>query len=404
MLTDVGIRRLRPKDKRYDVRDTGSYGRGTLVLRVGVSGRKVFNFVYWESGKNRRLVLGEYGEAEEGRLTLAQARQKAQELAVRLERGESLREAPEPETSEEGRAPYTVAQLAEDYLRLWAMPRKRTWRDDEENLRLDVLPVWGERLITEITRRDVVRLLDGIVQRGAPIAANRRLALIRKMFQFALSRGEIPSHPCAGLSPVSPERRKQRFLDEEELRLFLRFLWGPRGASRNMRRALLTILGTAQRPGEVCQMRREQVAGGWWNLPGELAKNGLAHRVPLSPWVQRLLATSDTQSPWFFPARGNLEACISETSLSQTLRRNFERMGLAPFTPHDLRRTAATHISRLGFGRFVVQKILNHAESGVTGVYDRYDYDAEKQEALNALGEFLEELMGETQKASTGNS
>ena len=395
MLTDAVVRRLKPRDVRYEVKDTGDYGRGTLLLRIYPTGRKVFSIVFWQDGRNRRITLGEYGE-QVPQISLAEARQKAAEIALSLERGiVPVPSAASPMLSaEEPVMPYTVAQLAEDYVRIWAMPRKRSWKDDEEDLRLDVLPLWGQKSASEITRRDVIQLLDGIVARGAPIAANRRLALIRKVFNFGISRGELAMNPCSGLTSVTPEREKERALSEEELRIFLEYLLNSgKGMTGTVRLALLTLLGTAQRPGEVCQMRRGQVAGNWWTIPGSIAKNGIAHRVPLSPWVQKMLARCPEDGPCYFPSRNRPDVPMGVGALGHALRNNMSQMGLEPFTPHDIRRTAATQIARMGHGRFVVKKILNHVESGVTGIYDRYDYDREKQLALAALGSLLETLV-----------
>ena len=142
-------------------------------------------------------------------------------------------------------------------------------------------------------------------------------------------------------------------------------------------------------------MRWENIdmASGWWTIPGRIAKNGLAHRVPLSPPAQdifRTLQRTAGAEPWVFPSHRRPGQPIFD------VRKAIHRVCLlsgVTFTPHDLRRTAASHMTSLGVARLVVGKILNHAEPGVTKVYDRHSYDAEKRQALNAWGERVMELV-----------
>lgn len=149
----------------------------------------------------------------------------------------------------------------------------------------------------------------------------------------------------------------------------------------------VTVL-TAQRSGEVRTMRWDDVDLGaaWWTIPGTQAKNGLAHRVPLSAPVLALLRQlrrEDGSTPWVFPSPKLQQRPI--TKVSVTARLVAEKAGVR-YVTHDLRRTAASHMTSMGISRLVVAKILNHAEPGVTKVYDRHSYDAEKRQALEAWG------------------
>ena len=136
-------------------------------------------------------------------------------------------------------------------------------------------------------------------------------------------------------------------------------------------------------------------------IPAAKAKNKLAHRVPLSPQALAVLNEAAALNPdrkTVFPSpRG--DAPMVETAVAHAVRRNLEHFtakgrelfkddefAVQPFSPHDLRRTAASLMTGAKTSRLVVSKILNHVERGVTKVYDRHSYDAEKREALNAWG------------------
>jgi integrase len=141
---------------------------------------------------------------------------------------------------------------------------------------------------------------------------------------------------------------------------------------------------------------------GWWTVPAERSKNKLAHRVPLSPQalaVLRALREKPTDSVWVFPTTRGSASGFRE-SITKATARIREASGVA-FVPHDCRRTVATFLtSELGVSRLVVQKLLNHTETGVTRVYDRASYDREKQAALNAWGARLDAIVsGEQGKA-----
>lgn len=108
------------------------------------------------------------------------------------------------ERKAERQAP-TLADLAQEYLEKWAKPRKRSWKVDKLILEKDVLPVWGYLKAKEIARQDVIRLLDRILERDAPIMANRTLANIRRMFNFAVERDIVSFSPCQAVKAPALE-------------------------------------------------------------------------------------------------------------------------------------------------------------------------------------------------------
>ena len=140
-------------------------------------------------------------------------------------------------------------------------------------------------------------------------------------------------------------------------------------------------------------MRWDQIDGEWWTIPSEVAKNGLTHRVPLSPQSLRVLdrlRPITVHQPWVF------ESPRKPGQPLRAVRKAAERLTAATgvdFLPYDLRRTAASHMTSLGVSRLVVAKVLNHVESGVTAVYDRHSYDAEKRAALETWGGRVNEMV-----------
>ena len=184
-------------------------------------------------------------------------------------------------------------------------------------------------------------------------------------------------------------------LGDDELKLFLAKL--PTAKMVDEARLALTFqLLTAQRCGEVAALRWDEIdrGSGVWTIPKEKAKNGLAHRVPLSEPALAVLGQARVLNPatvYVFPSPVR-DGPMVETALSRALHRNLEHIGVPAFGPHDLRRTAASHMTGMGISRLVVSKILNHVERGVTAVYDRHSYDGEKRLALEAWGRRVVEL------------
>jgi len=389
--TDKAIAALRPKAERYEVWESGGFG-----IRVSPRGAKAWIWVYHFAGRPRRMTLGTYSA-----LGLADARIKLADARKLLERGIDPGDR-EVQARKAERAAETLAELAEAYLEKWARPRKRSAAEDERILRKDVIPAWGARKANDIAREDVIALLDRIVDRGSPIAANHTLAIVRRMFGWALSRDIIPANPCAAVKAPGKENRRDRVLSANEIAALWRSLDDPTTPiSQSIRLAPKLQLATAQRKGEVIDAEWSEfdIIEGIWTIPGERAKNGMPHRVPLSPLALAVLAdiramASEAEEPkWLFPSPRR-DGPITGPAVDHAMRNNREALGTDDATPHDLRRTAASYMTSIGISRLVVSKILNHAEPGVTAVYDRHSYDREKHAALVAWGSRLNEIVG----------
>ena len=363
----------------FDERTTG------LGLRISSAGRKSWFVMYRHAGRLRRYTIGTYPS-----LGLADAKERAKELLNDAAKGNDP--AADKQISRE--AP-TFGEIAGQYIELYAKPNKRSWKEDQRILDYDLLPKWKNVKAHEIKRRDVIVLLDKMVLR-APIQANRTLALIRKLFNWAISRDLVEANPCSAVKMPAKENQKDRVLTEEEIQIFWREIEGS-SMSELTRLCLQLQLVTAQRKGEIVitEWVDMDLNTGWWTIPAKKAKNKLSHRVPLSPLAMKLLERVKAlsgSSKWLFPSTQTENAMLN-TSIDHALRRNQSRFGIPTFTPHDLRRTAASHMTGLGISRLTVSKILNHVESGITAVYDRHSYDQEKRDALNLWAEKIASII-----------
>jgi integrase len=264
-------------------------------------------------------------------------------------------------------------------------------------LRREVVPHWGHLKAKDIARRDVVALLQEIVDRGAPIQSNRVLTCINRMFSWAVEVDMLEVTPCHRMKPLAKENRRDRVLTYEELRRFwTRLPECP--VSLPMRQALRVQLLTAARIGEVLSMRWTDVDfdGGIWTIPAANSKNGEANRVPLSPAAVEAIRALE-------PLNGNAEYVfrgirgggphIVVNSTSVAIGRAIPYLEVGHFTPHDLRRSAATYLAALGTPRLVLSKILNHTDRSVDAIYDRHGYDNEKRAALDAWARKLAEIV-----------
>ena len=223
--------------------------------------------------------------------------------------------------------------------------------------------------------------------------------MIRRMFGWALSRDIVPASPCVAVKAPAKERRRDRVLSADEIAALWRAFDNPELAmSLAIRLALKLQLVTAQRKGEVVSAEWSEMdrqSERVWTIPAEKAKNGLAHRVALSSLALELLEDLKAlsgKSRWLFPSPHG-DRPITGRAVNHAMTKALDHLGVANITPHDLRRTAASHMTGMGISRLVVSRILNHAETGVTAVYDRHSYDPEKRQALDAWARRVEDIV-----------
>jgi integrase len=381
-LTDRGVASLAPHPTQIDYFDEKLAG---FALRVSPGGRKTWTVLYRHNRRLRRITVGTYPA-----MKLATAREAAKRTLRAASRGEDP-----AGDKRRAAAAETFGELAELYLTKHAKVHKRSWKEDERILNKDLLPKWKTVKVGDVKRSDVRTLLEGIVERDAGIMANRTQALVRKIFNFAIGRELVEVNPCAQLDRPAPSRQRDRVLSEDEIRQ----LWAALETLPAEMAAVFKLrLITAQRAGEVANMRWADVdlKAGWWTVPAEESKNGLPHRVPLSRPALDLLKPIDTARQQLLSAKPDASPSEYVLAGARGKRQRAEAakdLGVPDFVGHDLRRTAASLMAGGGVPRLVISKILNHIERGVTAVYDRHSYDAEKRSALNWWGARLTAIL-----------
>jgi len=388
--TDRGIKALKATGKRYEVSETN--GRG-LRLRVSPTGTKTFVYVFRRNGKLQRLTLGAVGD-----ITLNDAHAKHSELRKRARSGESIQALRAYIGSGRTSGDYTVKDLATEWLDRRVRVERKTWKDVDRMLEKDVIPYLGDRPVDAVMPREIAAMLNTIVDRGSPITANRCASMVKQMFKFGVGQGIVSASPCVALDPPGGKEstRDRNLTDPEIKRLWERL--DKVGMSPAARGAIRLLLVTAQRRGELSQARRDEfdLKGKVWNIPAEHSKNGKAHNVPLSDLALEILADLDTlagDSDYLLPSPSVKDAPINSQALTRAITRNREKLKVAAFNVHDLRRTAASQMTALGIPRLHVSKILNHTGRDVTAVYDRHDYADEMREALDLWADTLRAII-----------
>jgi integrase len=398
ILTVLQIENLKPGSRRREV----SIGRPPeLYLVIQPSGSRSWALRYRFHGRPTKLTLGGYPEVD-----LAQGRRLAQKALGAIADGKDPAEAKRTERAAKKAEAAAEADLVEnvaaDYIRLHAMRKTRDWKETARILNKNVIPTWKGRALADIQRKDVARLLDQIIERGAPIAANRVFSLFRGLCGWAIERGIIERNPCTGMRPPSPETPRERVLTDAELSLVWRaagetgFPWGP----------LVQMLAlTGQRLREVGGLTWREIDAGraLWILPSARAKNRKEHTVPLSPAVLALISDLPRfkGSPYLLGATAAPKGFAkAKVRLDTAIARINGDEPIPPWRFHDIRRSVATNLQKLGVRLEVTEAVLGHvggSRAGVVGIYQRHDWAAEKRDALTAWARALDAIVtGET--------
>ena len=397
-LTDSSIKSLTPRAERYEVTDPASPG---LQVRIEASGAKHWILRFYWRGKRQRMVLGTYGAYPA--MSLSSAREEAGKARQLLERGIDPRQA-ERMTAARRRVPvagdgeakenrHSVANLASEFMERHVQPHRKRPEYVQRIIDSDVLPNWSRRDARTITPREVVELLDGIVARGSRVMANREANVLSQMFRFGIHRQLVDDSPVKLLyKPGGKEKPRDRALSDGELTALLANLDEVMDVrSARLAHAVRILLLTGQRRGELALARwRDLDLEGkdpTWTIPAENSKTGEAHTVPLGPWAVRefrALQKLADRSAHVLPDNAGKTAANAKliTRGVARYRKALEQSGIAPFTPHDLRRTCRTGLAQLGIADEVAERVLSHVPEGMRGVYNRHRYADEMRAAL----------------------
>jgi integrase len=370
MLTDAKVAALKPPSsgqREYpDNKVTG------LRLRVGSGGTKTWIYRARAGSRTINKKLGTYPG-----MKLADAREAA------LKAVEAVARSGSAEVLER-----TFEALAEHWIKNVAKPKNDSWKNQERTLERHVLPRWRGRKVADIRRAEVRDLVEGL---EGVVLPNRVLTLVKTIFRFALSRDWIDFSPAEGIRKPRSERSRDRVLIMSEVAAIWKAA-GHLGYPFGPYVRLLCL--TAQRRTEVASMRWVDLDldTATWTIPAAATKSERLHAVPLSPLalatLERLprigeyVFTTDgrTHMTNFAKLKARLDAYVFASGVT-----------LQPWRLHDLRRSAATHMVRLGIREEVVGRVLNHAATGITArVYALHSYGPEKRQALDSWAQELE--------------
>lgn len=358
-LTDENIEALTAKRKRYLVYDTSVPG---LAVRVSPKGKKTFVVVGRFNGNKHptRRSLGVFG-----RVSLERARDKARHAYK------------DPHSSD------TFGDVAERYFH--HIQRQRRGSESERCIRRELLPQWGSRPISSITKRDMIAAVDAVKSRGSPSAAHHLLSYARRLFNYAVDRDLIEHSPCERLKAGSLIGRKvirQRVLTDEEIKSLwiaahkMGYPYGP---------LCQLLLITGQRRGEIAGSRWAEIRKDVLVIPPERFKSDATHLVPLSEMALRLINSLPRDSDHLF---GHV------AGWSKLKRRLDHLMGEpAPWALHDIRRTVRTRMSGLRIRAEVAEMVIGHGKKGLARVYDQHEYMDEMREALEQWATRLREIV-----------
>ena len=391
-LTDKTVAAAKaPPAKRLVIKDAGRGSVPGLELRITPDQSKTWSIRYYREadGKRRRFKLGKYPE-----MSLEKARTEC------LEALRAIRAGGDPAHARELRKRAdTFKALATEYLNSGKVVKLRSRGEIKRILEREWYPTIGAWKAGEVTRAKIIEVVDAIDDRGAPVSANRALAVVRQVYRWALSKAKLETVPVTGVVPPGDETPRKRALDADEIKQ----LWDRLPAAvmtEDTKDAIRLALILGQRVGEITGMRREEVDidEAVWILPEERVKNGVAHSVPLPEMALSIIRPRlKSKAKFVFPGRSE-KAPLVATAPNRAVQRNLKQLGLTAFTIHDLRRSVNTHMARLGISSEIRARLLNHVSgkraSVTESVYNVHAYDEEKRRALAIWAAELERIVG----------
>jgi integrase len=395
-LNDMQIRNWIKARKHFDMRSDGD---GLYLSYRENFAIPIWRLRYHFVGKPRIMNMGSYRD-----VSLADARKEAKVLRARIAMGYDVagekqqRKADGLAKIESDKNAYTVAQLADEYFGRMILGRWKHPNIVRARIERDIKPAIGNLKVEDVKPRHIDDTLKAVIKRGAPSIANDVLRWLKRMFNYAVKLHVIEYNPAAAFDPGDAggkEKSRDRWLNGAELAKFFAAMRDAKGFSVENYLTIKLLLLLAVRKSELIAARWDEfdLDKGIWYLPAERTKTDVAMDMPLPSvavdWLRELERFA-CGSEWVLPARKAQDRMlphISDSTLSVALAK--VKHGLDPFTIHDLRRTARTHLEALGVPPHIAERCLNHKIKGVEGIYNRHDYFKEREAALSAWAALL---------------
>ena len=410
-LTVTMIGGLKDFDVAYDVADPECRG---LLLHIPAKladespGAKAWQWRYRFDRKRKKLTVGKFPEVSQ-----REAHDQVRKWRGYLEKGidpaktnQSKSRAPLVAVKQPDGTPvdpHSVEALVADFMERHVKPDRKSWRDVQRILDVEVLKHWRTRDARTIEPDDVLKLLEDIADRGSRTMANRVATTVSQLFRWGIHKRVIKTSPVQLLfKPGGKETPRDRALSDTELSALLGSLDDVFNRALTTATVIRIALLTACRRGEIALARWSHLDldsnAPTWTVPKENSKTGVPYLTPLTADAVkefRTLKRRAGRSPFVLPAVdgiGSLDAKLLTRSVARHLKR-LGKLGIAEFTLHDLRRTVRTGLSRLRVQPHIAERCLNHMQSGIAAVYDVHDYQDEKREAFERWAAHLRALM-----------
>lgn len=392
-LTDAGIAKIgkAPPSKRVERFDAGV---PCLCLRITDKGAKSWSVYYRLYGKHRRETIGAWPA-----VGVTAAREQAREIKDQAKAGidpSDVKKAAraEPEDQDSG----TFKAVAERYIKRECSRLKRGG-DLEGVIRRELVPEWGEHQIAEIRRGDLTKLTDKLLDAEKPMAAHKLHEVTKRIFNWALDRGDVEASPFAAMrAPVRKETRDRALKNNE-----IKVLWSAwEGMAYPFGRMMQMLLLTGQRRSEVAGMRWSEVDldKAEWTIPAERSKSKRKHLVPLSTAVVEILGSLPrfTEGDHVFTTTSGRRPISGFSKAKRRVSKLLDEdekieVGVDAWRLHDLRRTVRTGMARLGAPEIVGERVLNHIPRGLSRIYNVHEYLDEKRDALARWAQEVESIM-----------
>jgi integrase len=351
-----------------------------LGVRVTASGGKTYLAQYNWHGQKRRIPLGSCSA-----LSLAKARDAVRAIMGDVARG--IDPAAERKKAKAHEA-LTLSALLSDWQALHLASKRPRYAAEAVRALRNAFSRYLDLPAADLTRAAAVKALDAMAMRGSPAMAARTAAYGKAAYGWATRRGSLSSNPFLNL-PVAPTERRERVLSDDELGA----IWRATDGAGPFNGIVRLLLLTGQRREEVAGMTWAELSDdlSTWTIPASRAKNGATHIVPLSAPAQDLLRGVPRSGELAFPGlRGTFNGFSPAKAALDA------KSGVTNWRLHDLRRTMATGLQRLGVRLEVTEQVLNHvsgSRAGIVGVYQRHDFASEKRAALDAWGEHVRAIV-----------
>lgn len=375
--TDTYIRRLRPSTKRIEKFEGGGFG-----ILLYPSGTKSWIYRYKIGNKRDYIIFGHYPA-----MSLSDARKRFHELKEIRRTGTNPKQALQEARSKKT---LTVEDLCQTWYSNYIEKNRKRPEQIRKQIDSNIIPLLGGLSLDAIQPIHITEALDTIVQRGAPIHANRILSSLKQLFSYAVSRGSMHINPALNILARNIgglEKPKDRYLSLDEIRRIWHFLDSNRSQmSLQTKGAIKMIILTGVRTAEIrlAQWAHIDFKNSLWVVPPENTKGTLTIKIHLTELAKSVLQQlrDDNESSYVLPGQ-NPDKPIDENVLPRAIRRIQNRVGIPEWTAHDLRRTFATQLGEaLHIDPVVIEKCLGHKMPRIMATYNKNEMLPQRRDAL----------------------